>query len=106
MIGRNELAEAVRYNDALSEEAGGEGLPAMLASLGIDVGGATYVAYQRALRGLVMVKGGDAETWGAIASVRGLTKEQQDILAALAGMFVDGLVAHARAAAVEGRDDG
>jgi hypothetical protein len=103
MIGKDQLAEAVRYNDAISEE--GRGLPRLLADLGIDAEGATYVAYQRALRALALVKGGDPEVWGGIAALGGLTAEQQAILSTLAAAFLDGLAAHARAAQTGGRGD-
>ena len=105
MIGKDQLAEACRYNDALSEEAPGDALPVLLGRLGIDVEGASYVAYQRGLRGLAIVKGGDPEVWGGIAAAGGLTREQQNIIAALAGLFLDGLAAHARAAQIAERDE-
>jgi hypothetical protein len=106
MVGRAELAEAVRYNDAITEERGrGDQFPKMLAELGIDAEGASHVAFQRGLRTLAFVKGGDPETWGAIAAAGGLTEEQGKIIAWAAAMFLDGLAAYARAGQVEGRGD-
>lgn len=48
MIGKDELAEAARYNDARSEEFGT--VDRVLKDLGIDTGEAFYVAEQRAMR--------------------------------------------------------
>lgn len=106
MIGKDQLAEAARYNDALVEErtaGGAEGVESVLAELGIAPEQAHYVAFQRGLRALAALKGGDAEAWGAIAAAGGLTEEQEGVILASASSFMDGLAVHARAAQIASR---
>ena len=109
MIGRDQLAEAASYNDALVEErtegeGEGEGVDSVLAELGIVPEQAHGVAFQRGLRALAALKGGDPEVWGTIARAGGLTEEQEAIILASAASFMDGLAAYARAAQTASRD--
>ena len=99
MIDRDQLAEATRYNDALSEEhteGAGEGVAAVLKDLGIDIEGAHRVGFNRALHGLAAVRGGDPEVWGGIAAAGGLTAEQEELVVLLTATFLDGLAGGVR----------
>lgn len=101
MLSRDDLARAVRTNDALSE-AGGDATPRILFDLGVDPMAAVYVAEQRALRVALLHSG-----WTPL-DLRRLAEEdagrhvypsaeQNALIPVYAGVWVDALATGIRA---------
>lgn len=99
MIGKNEIAEAVRYGDALTEEHGD--LPGYLHGLGVDIDGLGYVAMQRGLRMVMKEKGLDPNQAHPVAV--SLTPAEQERQLRYASVFMDGFTGAVNA--LKGRED-
>jgi hypothetical protein len=92
MIGKDEIAEACRYADALAEEH--QDLPAYWRERGVDIDGLTYVAMQRGLRVVMMLRG---ENPNLSQPTRiNLKPEEVRMQAAFATIFMDGFAARDR----------
>lgn len=107
MIGRNELAEACRYNDARAEEhvgTMGDGLAAVVRDLGLDMDGVTYVSTQRALRVMGILRHGDPQAIQTTMDLARVMNDPQDrmLFGLIATTWLDGVAAHAQAAKSKG----
>lgn len=89
MIGKDEIAEGVRYADARVEETGD--MPAFWTSRDVDIEGLMYVAMQRGLR-VVMIEKGISPNQQRPATVP-LTFAEQQRQAKYASIFMDGFAA-------------
>ncbi len=89
MIGKNEIAEASRNADAITEEH--EDLPGYWRERGVEIDGLTYVAEQRALRAAMMLDGQHPNQ--APGSTVRLSAEAEKLQPLLAAVFMDGFVA-------------
>lgn len=89
MIGKDKIAEAIRYADALSEEH--NDLPGYWRERGVDVEGLSYVAMQRGLRGVVVLKGGNPNSQKRLPVK--LTGSEERFQMMLAAAFMDGFAA-------------
>jgi hypothetical protein len=90
MIGKDEIARAVSDADALAEEH--EDLPAYWRARGVDIQGLGYVAMQRGLRAVMMVRGENPNTLGQWKTVH-LSPEEERLQMAFASAFMDGFAA-------------
>lgn len=86
------LIEAARFNDAQAEEIG---LPGAAASIGIDLTTLVHVAEQRAMR-MMLVKLGRLEDLAALTRTPEFkplrfTPEQQEEIAYLTTLYMDGI---------------
>lgn len=90
MIGKDEIARAASDVDALAEEH--QDLPAYWRQRGVDIEGLSYVAMQRGLRALMLMRGGNPNFGGRPAAVK-LSREDQRLQMALAAAFMDGFAA-------------
>lgn len=90
MIGKDEIAEAIRNADAIAEEH--EDMPAYWRKRGFDAEGLAYVAMQRGLRSVVALRGESPNLGGRPAAVR-VTPEEQRLQIAFAAAFMDGFAA-------------
>lgn len=99
-IGRDELAEACRYNDAKAEEheTGGDALSAVLAELGFEIEGTSHVATQRGLRMLGIFLYGDPNSIQSSTQMQRLTTGERKAFMLFSTAFLDGAAAAARAA--------
>jgi hypothetical protein len=89
MIGRNELAEAARYNDAISEERGFEG---WARSYDVDPEGLQYIAEQRALRVAMLIDGIDPRKMSRTEMTHvALTPEVRELMTSLTALAMDGI---------------
>lgn len=91
MIGKEQIAEAMRYADAIIEEHGDFG--AFWRKHDVDADGLVYVAMQRALRVIMMEKGLNPNVQHPTA-VR-LTGKDQAQQMKYASVFMDGFAAAA-----------
>jgi hypothetical protein len=92
MIGKDEIAEACRYADALAEEH--QDLPAYWQERGVDIAGLSYVAMQRGLRAVMMLRG---ENPNLTRPTRiSLTRGEERLQTAFAASFMDGFAARDR----------
>lgn len=90
MIGKDEIARAISDADALSEEY--EDMPAYWRQRGVDIEGLTYVAMQRGLRAVLMMRGESPNLGGRPAAVR-FTRKEQRMQMLFASLFMDGFAA-------------
>ncbi|MFL5861148.1 MAG: hypothetical protein ACJ780_10245 [Solirubrobacteraceae bacterium] len=92
MIGKDQIAEACRYLDALSEE--GHEFEDLLRERGIDPEGLFYVANQRAIRAAMIATGGDPRTLPRDRmSTVNLSPEAKALLMPLTLAWLDAFVA-------------
>jgi hypothetical protein len=91
MLGKDEIAEAVRYADARAEELG---LPALCEAEDIDLDGLSYVAEQRGLRAAMMLDGQDpGKLSRSQATVVQLPPHIQKLVPFLATVWMDAFFA-------------
>jgi hypothetical protein len=90
MIGKDDIARAISDADALAEEH--ENLPAYWRKRGVDIEGLTYVAMQRGLRAVLMLRGENPNLGGRPVAVR-LNRDEQRLQTAFAAAFMDGFAA-------------
>jgi hypothetical protein len=89
MISDEDLKEAARYMDALSEEHGFE---ALMAMMDVDASGLHYVAGQRALRAAMILDGQDPTKMSRTTKTKiHLSKEVRELLPALTALAMDGI---------------
>lgn len=87
MIGKDELAEAARYADAESEEHGFEGYCKLH---GIDPEALTYVAEQRGLRAVMVMRG---ENPNLVRSTPvALSRQEVELMTMFASSVINGIV--------------
>jgi hypothetical protein len=89
MIGKDEIAEASRNADAISEEH--RDLPRFWRERGVDIEGLEYVAEQRALRA-GMVFDGQSPNFTRSTPVY-LSPQAERLQPLLAAVFIDGFAA-------------
>lgn len=89
-IGRDELAEASRYLDAMSEE---HPVPFIVERYGVDIDGLVYVAQQRALRAAMVLDGQDPRLLSRteLSSVK-LSPEAEALMPTLAAVVLDAIM--------------
>jgi hypothetical protein len=90
MIGKDEIARAISDADAVAEEH--EDLPAYWRKRGVDIEGLTYVAMQRGLRAVMVMRGQNPNLGGRPATVS-LSREEQRMQMLFASIFMDGFAA-------------
>jgi hypothetical protein len=90
MIGKDQIAESIRYADARIEEHGD--MRAYWAERGVDVEGLSYVAMQRGLRAVMRLKGINPNQPKPV-TIR-LTREEEMLQTMIAAAFMDGFAAH------------
>lgn len=90
MIGRDELAESARYQDALSEEHGWE---EFCKVVGVEPMGLHYIAQQRALRMAMLLDGQDPRLLSRTEKTAvTLSDRATDMMPNLAALAMDGIV--------------
>jgi hypothetical protein len=88
MIGKDQIAETIRYNDAASEE---HGLETFLRQRGVDIDGLAYVARQRGLRGIMALRGENPNV--QVPTRVRHTEAETKVLAMIAAGVMDGFMA-------------
>lgn len=92
MIGKDQISEAMRYTDAISEEM--EDLPRYWRERGVDVDALTRCAMQHGLR-QVMIMRGMSPNVAKATPVTGMTPAEQEFQIKFAGAWMSGFaVAH------------
>jgi hypothetical protein len=100
MIAKDQIAEIVRYNDAIAEEH--DDMPGYFAQRNIDIDGLTYVAMQRGLRVVMLNKGINPNQPHTISV--SLTDAEQHEQVAYASCFLDGFAAGLAAGKLVGNE--